>query len=329
MEDKTLLDILAEDFACNKSDDEIRLHINKSIRHDNCSLSTIKSAIANSQINEYIDLKLFSYCINRIVESKQVLDCLDNIKDYVSDMLCKNRAEDIEMFVVGLIIDTNGYKRLIGRQLWDYLNLNNSDINLLSMPEEFQGRFVISMMQDLGNPEKRLRKTILFFDSEFPTVRNILVTVLKEYALNYCGTVNKQIKEVELKKSEEYDEFMSYLDSIEKRYAYMKTCKELDSNYSMPLILEWCNRSIQKHMKEAIKEAESKRDSFIDKYTTTVALGKGGGWRDKNGNVQGLAHIKFSQEMPIMINSMSPLESFELNKKILLDWNTIIGKNEK
>ena len=29
MEDKTLLDILVEDLACNKSDDEIRLHINK------------------------------------------------------------------------------------------------------------------------------------------------------------------------------------------------------------------------------------------------------------------------------------------------------------
>ena len=47
MEDKTLLDILVEDLACNKSDDEIRLHINKLIRHDNCSLSTITSAIAN------------------------------------------------------------------------------------------------------------------------------------------------------------------------------------------------------------------------------------------------------------------------------------------
>ena len=32
MEDKTLLDILVEDLACNKSDDEIRLHINKLIR---------------------------------------------------------------------------------------------------------------------------------------------------------------------------------------------------------------------------------------------------------------------------------------------------------
>lgn len=329
MEDKTLLDILVEDLACNKSDDEIRLHINKLIRHDNCSLSTITSAIANSQINEYIDLELFSYCINRIVESKQVQDYLDIIKDYVSDILRKDRAENIEEFVVGLIVDTNGYKRLIGRQLWDYLNLNNSDINLLLMPEEFQGRFVISMMQDLGNPEKRLKKTILFFNSEFPTVRKILVTILKEYALNYCGTVSRQIKEVVLNQSEEHEEFLNFLHSIDNRYAYMNKCKELDSNYSMPLVLEWCNRSIRKNMKEAIKDAESKQDSFIDKYMTTVVLGKGGGWRDKDGNVQGLAHIKFSREMPIMINSMSPLENLDWYNKILLDWNIMVKKNEE
>ena len=109
----------------------------------------------------------------------------------------------------------------------------------------------------------------------------------------------------------------------------MNKCKELDSNYSMPLVLEWCNRSIRKNMKEAIKDAESKRDSFIDKYMTKVVLGKGGGWRDKDSNVQGLAHIKFSREMPIMINSMSPLENLDWYNKILLDWNIIVKKNEE
>ena len=82
-------------------------------------------------------------------------------------------------------------------------------------------------------------------------------------------------------------------------------------------------------MKETMKMAERKRESIVDKFMTKIALGKGGGWLDENGNVQQLAHIKFSCEMPIMLNALSPLEEQEFFNNMYLDWSTISNKNEK
>jgi hypothetical protein len=59
-------------------------------------------------------------------------------------------------------LDTNGYKRLIGRQLWDYLTLITQLLTYYQCLK-VSGRFVIAMMQDLGNPEKEIKNTILFF----------------------------------------------------------------------------------------------------------------------------------------------------------------------
>ena len=70
-------------------------------------------------------------------------------------------------------------------------------------------------------------------------------------------------------------------------------------------------------------------DFRVDKFMTKIALGKGGGWLDENGNVQQLAHIKFSCEMPIMLNALSPLEEQEFFNNMYLDWSTISNKNEK
>lgn len=54
----------------------------------------------------------------------------------------------------------------------------------------------------------------------------------------------------------------------------MDKCKELLSDYSMPTILESCNRATQNFMKETMKMAERKRDSIVDKFMTKIALGK-------------------------------------------------------
>ena len=53
----------------SKSEDDIRNYIKKTLEDSNCSLSDIKFALENSDVNNYITLDLFSYCIDRIVES--------------------------------------------------------------------------------------------------------------------------------------------------------------------------------------------------------------------------------------------------------------------
>lgn len=60
----------------SKSEDDIRNDIKKALEDSNCSLSDIKFALENSDVNNYISLDLFSYCIDKIVESKSVKGCL-------------------------------------------------------------------------------------------------------------------------------------------------------------------------------------------------------------------------------------------------------------
>lgn len=313
----------------SKSEDDIRNYIKKTLEESNCSLSDIKFALENSDVNNYITLDLFSYCIDRIVESKSVKGCLKCIEIFAIEYSRRNDCTKLNECVLELIIDTNGYRRLIGRHLWDSLNLNDSDLDLLTNNEEFQMRFVLSILSDFDNPQKRLSKTLLFFNSDYSSVRMCLVNVLAIYAYNYYGTVKKYIDKTEINESDEYKQFSAFFSELDAKFKYMDKCKELLSDYSMPTILESCNRATQNFMKETMRVAERKRDSIVDKFMTKIALGKGGGWLDENGNVQQLAHIKFSCEMPIMLNALSPLEEHEFFSNMYLDWSTISNKNEK
>ena len=41
---------------------------------------------------------------------------------------------------------------------------------------------------------------------------------------------------------------------------------------------------------------------------------------DENGNSTSTSYISFSQEMPMLMHSLSPLESIEYNNNILFSW---------
>lgn len=195
----------------SKSEDDIRNDIKKALEDSNCSLSDIKFALENSDVNNYISLDLFSYCIDRIVESKSVKGCLKCIGFFAIEYSHRNDCTKLNECVLELIIDTNGYKRLIGRHLWDSLNLNDSDLDLLTNSEEFQMRFVLSILSDFDNPQKRLSKTLLFFNSDYSSVRMCLVKVLANYAYNYYGTVKKYIDQTVINESDEYKQFSAFL----------------------------------------------------------------------------------------------------------------------
>lgn len=282
----------------------------------------IKSLFSSFGFARYITIATLRECINLYAEEKRLLTFLNVICEYVKlHVSVFDTDKEKYDFVLEYIISEDGYKRMFGRHLWDELDMEHSSIDILEYDEEFQGRFALSILQDMMFPQNRLPKLLPLFNSPYESVRRILISSLSNYTLNYFGTVKEKIEESDFLESQELSIFKEFLDACDKRFDMYHSCKELHSQYSLSEEYEIASREVAKHMgKESKESMKNRKPSFLDMFTPVV-LGRGGGWRDENGKVHPLSHISFSQEMPMLMHSLSPLESIEYNNNILFkDW---------
>lgn len=310
----------------HKTDNEILQLIEEYLSNKETSTEEYIDAVQNYWFGKYLNVELLAQCIDKICSSKSIDTCLLFIDKYLEYHYDKISTKEMSNLVFELIIDLNGYKRFIGRHMWDSLNIDNTDFDVLSFPEEFQARFALSILQDLGNPEKRLRNAIALFNSDSQVVRSFILNSLSEYAIHYLGTVTRRFKNSIINPSNQSIDFNTFLENMDKRLELSHKCKELLPEYSMPTTFELCNQTVRQHLHESLKESEKKNDDSIFKLFNKVLLAKGGGWRNDDGSVQPLGHFRFSHELPGMIYAMSPLENIEFSNKLLLDWNTIIKR---
>ena len=84
-----------------------------------------------------------------------------------------------------------------------------------------------------------------------------------------------------------------------------------------------------KNKNNNVTEKKNKAGDDNDwEFIPTVELGRGGGWRDENGKVHPLGHFSLSQEMPMMIHSLTPLEEKEQTNYMFEDWTKLGEKDE-
>ena len=223
--------------------------------------------------------------------------------------------------VLSFVMHPKGMYRIVGRRLWDDYHLESSSFDAQKdLPEEFQCLFIISMLQDYGNPETRLPKLLPLIDSKGERVRNILMGQLGPYLDDYMGHVINALNRLKLE-SKYVDVIKQYYerraDALEKR----RSMKELSPRYShMSEFLE--TMRLQKvHMQEQMREAEKGHKSFLKDIAKNVALARGGGWRDENGVVHHLAHINVSMPSRQLVQSMTPMEQDEWINELLKDWD--------
>lgn len=306
-------------------------HVDNSILEQSIAKALLDPATTDEEIKgifssfvfaKYITIANLRECINQYAENKRILSFMNVICEYVKIQASifdtdKNKYD----LVIEHIISEDGYKRMLGRHLWDELDMEHSDINVLEYGEEIQGRFALSILQDMMFPQNRLPKLLPLFNSPYKSVRRILISSLSTYTLNYFGTVKAKVEEGDFLDSQELSLFKEFLDDCDKRFDLYHSCKELHSHYSLPEEYEIARREVAKHLgKQRKKTMKEKNAPFLDMFTRVI-LGRGGGWRDENGRVQPLGHFSFSQEMPMMLHSLSPLESIEYNNNILFkDW---------
>lgn len=278
-------------------------------------------------VARFIDLELLKGCIEYYAKKQNIIHLFDSIGERAQS-LHNDMPHELEEYAFELVISPNGYERFMGRHLWDEFEMDNSDIDIISMHEEFQMRFALSIVQDFMFPQKRLKKLLSLFNSQSEDVRKVLMKVLPEYTLNYFGTVKKTFEQHSFVESNELESFKNFLAIYDKRFDLCRECKELHSEYLFPEEYDICRREITDHVREQQRIASKKnKPTFLD-FVSTVELGRGGGWRDENGKVYPLGHYSYSQEMPMMIHSLTPLEEKEHTDFMFEDW-TKLGKNDE
>lgn len=266
-------------------------------------------------VSKYIDFTLLKKCIEFYTTNKNIIKLFDPIGEKAKRLHNENPRE-LENYAFELVISTNGYERFIGRHLWDEFEMEKSDLDILSLPEEKQIRFAISILQDLVFPQRRLKKLLPLFNSSSKNVRKVLSNSLTLYTMNYYDIVKKVFVGFSLNRTEELELFEKLLQTLEARYELERECKELHIEYMFPDVYDICKNKIPEHVRKQFNLTSSD-ESLIP----TVILGRGGGWRDKDGNVHQLNQFSYPLEFPKMLQSMTPLEYNEYTDLMFKDWS--------
>lgn len=278
--------------------------------------------------SRYINEQTLKQCINFYASEKR----LETLSRAICDFISTHRSvisKDLNNFVIELVTSEDGYKRMLGRLVWDELEMEHSDIDILEYNEDVQSKFAISILQDMLFPKDRLPKLLPLFNSPYETVRQCLFYSLAHYTLNYYGTVTKMFEQGHYEESQELTAYKNYLYECELRFDLYHKCKELHSYYCLPEEYEIAQRAAAEHMRELTKSTKTESLPSILNMCSNVVLGRGGGFRDENGGVQPLGHISYSQELPMMFYGQSPYELREYNNNVLFkNWQDCITKHE-
>lgn len=239
----------------------------------------------------------------------------------------QKNSDDFLKFALSFIIHPKGIYRVVGRRLWDDYHLEFSEFNPQKDLDEIpQCLFIISMLQDYGNPETRLPKLLPLIESDSTLVRNVIMNRLVPYLDDYMGHIinvfdNLNINNEHVIKIRKY--YDQRVDAIEKRRAI----KELSPKYSYVVEYKEAMNTQKLYWQQQMKEAEKNNESFLNNIMTKVLLARGGGWRDDSGNIQHLGCIKISVPSRQLVQSMTPMEQNEWINELLKDWNETAGNN--
>lgn len=275
-----------------------------------------KALILHSDNSDFLG-KLF-VCVAENLEPMDILKlkrCLNNLN--------KNKEDFLNM-VLSFILHPKGMYRLTGRKLWDDYNLETSDFKATDLDETLQQVFIISMLQDYGNPEKRLPKLLPLLIGGSKKVRSAIMCFIQPYVDEYMGHVTKILDTLNID-CEEATIIRTYVDERTNCIKLRREMKELSPLYTCGKAFYEAVRQQNKHLRDLMKTAETKHESSIKDMFNTVILARGGGWRDENGKTQHLPLTTFSVPSRMMSESMSPKEQDEWVNELMKDWNDTTG----
>lgn len=266
----------------------------------------------------YLDTELY---IDIMVNLSRFQNDLNSeLVKYSTRALYDKNIENFQYAIIGLITHSNGYIRRLGRNIWDKYNLQSSTIDISALDETIQFPFIVSMLQDDGNPEVRLPKLLPLLDSKNAVISSLLLHQLHSYILNYRGHVIAQIDKLDIKNKDAVKTIKEYCNSIGEFAKKRTECKELNPINTQTHIVKEFASGFQEYVNQLFKT--SKEDSILTCFKD-VRLARGICYRDNDGKEMELPHIKTSTPATSMNGSFTYFEMVERFNKILMDWSCI------
>lgn len=231
-----------------------------------------------------------------------------------------SKKEEFLNLVLSFILHPKGLYRVAGRRLWDTYHMENSDFDASELEEILQCVFILSMLQDLGNPETRLPKVLPLLEKGTNKAKAFLMGHLRHYLDDYMGHVINVLDELKIE-NEESIIIRKYFEGRANAVSERRAMKELMPVYTYNREFREAMRLQNEHMEEMMKEAEKDYSPAWQEFLATVVLARGGGWRDKKGKTQHLSLISYSVPSHQMVQSLSPKEQDDWSKELIKDWD--------
>lgn len=299
--------------------DVILLTVRGLCEDDTNHLAAIDHAVAfNHDSTEFL-VKL----VVAVVESVGALEVL-KLETCIHNL--SKKKDEFLSFVLSFLLHPKGLLRMVGRRLWDEYHLEASEFDVSELEETLQCVFIISMLQDYGNPETRLPKVLPLLESNSKKVRTVLRKFLRPYLDDYMGHVISALDKTGID-NDEAKEIRQYFEKRSELLHERRRMKELSPLYTDGKVFREAVRRQNEHLQEQLKEAEKDHKPMWHDLMATVVLARGGGWRETDGTTHHLPVTQFSMPSRQMRESMSPKEQDDWINDLLKDWNDTARDN--
>lgn len=267
--------------------------------------------------------ELLAKVLVKVAESVSPLAMLK--MEHVLHRLNDDRKKFSEL-AVAFIIHPQGKYRVAGRRIWDEFHLESSDFNAVELSEMTQCAFVMSMLQDFGNPETRLPKILPLLKTRNAKIKKFVMGMLRPYTDDYMGHVVAELDKLKIN-NKEAKTIKAYVDGRWNVIKLRKEMKELSPAYTHGKEYREARRVETEYLQGRMKEAEKDHHALWKELASTVILARGGGWRMADGTTQKLPLIQFSMPARQLNESLSPREQENWLNDILKDWNDTTGNH--
>ena len=298
-----------------------------------CVISLVKGlGQENSSALTAIDHAIaFKHCDPEFIK-KLILEVAENMGPMNIGMLelclhnLSEKPDDFLDLTLWFVLHPKGLFRIAGRRLWDEYHLENSEFNAADLEEPLQLFFIMSMLQDYGNPETRLPKVLPLLNLKSEKVKAFLMNNLHPYIDEYMGHVSNVIDRLGLE-CEEANIIKRYVDEREDLIKARREMKELSPIYTDEKVFQEAMRQQSEYTKEIIKESENRHKTAWMDLLAKVVLARAGGWREEDGTIRHLPVMSFTTPSRMMSCSMSPKEQAEWIDQLSKDWDDTTGNH--
>lgn len=229
-------------------------------------------------------------------------------------------------FTLSFVLHPDGIYRVAGRRLWDEHHLESSEFNVADLEEPLQCLFIISMLQDYGNPETRLPKIIPLIKSGSEQTKNILMRFLRPYTDDYMGHVSNALDSLGIE-CEEATTIKNYVEYRQKAIEERTKIKELSPFCAQYGAYKEALRVEREYMQEQMKSTEEKHRPIWKEFAREVVLARGERWQMPDGTTQKLPRISFSMPSRMLAEAFTPMEKQRWLTDIMKDWNDTKGNH--